>query len=235
MKKWRRPVLLFATLVVLILSFDLLRLNFQTALGRVPGQRTVQSVVKACEKATDENLMPKFAKAGATYPPKNLMLIALKTEEMLELWADGKYIKSYLFTANSGDVGPKLRQGDGQIPEGIYRIEHLNPMSSFYLSMKVGYPNDFDRARAKEDGRTDLGGDIFIHGSSVTIGCIPIGDGPIEELFTLVAKTGHAKVTVIILPNDVRSGAPFKAPADPPKWLPKLHDELKKAIAPYKR
>lgn len=203
--------------------------------GKVSGSRTVQSVVKACEKATDENLKPKFEKAGASYPPKNITLVALKTEEMLELWADGKYIKSYMFTANSGTVGPKLRQGDYQIPEGIYRIEHLNPMSRFYLSMKVGYPNDFDRARAKEDGRTELGGDIFIHGSSVTIGCIPIGDGPIEELFTLVAKTGVSKVTVIILPNDVRTGAPFMAPPNPPKWLPKLHDELRKAIAPYKR
>ena len=60
--------------------------------------------------------------------------------------------------AFSGTLGPKLREGDGQIPEGIYGIGYLNPNSSYYLSLKVTYPNASDRARAKKDGRTNLGG-----------------------------------------------------------------------------
>ena len=101
------------------------------------------------------------------------------------------------FSFTEDDYGQELRQGDGQIPEGIYRIEHLNPMSSFYLSMKVGYPNDFDRARAKEDGRTDLGGDIFIHGSCVTIGCVPLQNGPIEEVY-LAAVDARTKIDLAL-------------------------------------
>ena len=69
---------------------------------------------------------------------------------------------------------------DGQIPEGIYGIGYLNPNSSYYFSLKVTYPNASDRARAKADGRTNLGGDIMIHGQAVTIGCVPVGDDAID-------------------------------------------------------
>lgn len=73
--------------------------------------------------------------------------------------------------------------------------------------MKVDYPNAFDRAKAKSYGRTRLGGDIFIHGKAVTIGCIPIGDAAIEDLFYFVAIAGLAKVRVVIMPVDFRHGA----------------------------
>ena len=90
------------------------------------------------------------------------------------------------------------------MPEGVYRIEYLNPNSSYHLSMKVDYPNAYDPAMAKRDGRTRLGGDIFIHGKDVSIGCVALGDRAIEELFTLVAETGTERVKVIIAPNDLR-------------------------------
>jgi murein L,D-transpeptidase YafK len=70
----------------------------------------------------------------------------------------------------SGKAGPKLREGDGQVPEGIYRIDGLNPNSSYHLSLKLNYPNDFDLEQARTEGRTELGGDIFIHGKAVSIG-----------------------------------------------------------------
>jgi hypothetical protein len=140
---------------------------------------------------------------------ESVALVAVKDARTLELWArkpgsGWAKLRTYPFTAYSGVLGPKLREGDGQIPEGVYGVEYLNPNSSYHLSMKVDYPNAFDRARGKEDGRERLGGDIFIHGKAVTVGCIPIGDPAIEELFYFVATAGPEKVRVVIMPVDFR-------------------------------
>ena len=150
-----------------------------------------------------------------------------KNERRVAVWARSgtswRFIRNYPILAASGHAGPKLRQGDLQVPEGVYRIEHLNPNSSYHLSMKVSYPNAFDRRMAARDGRTRLGGDIFIHGKDVSIGCVALGDRAIEELFTLVAETGHAKVKVIIAPNDLRvagAAVPRLAAAVGPRALP---------------
>ncbi|HKO01171.1 MAG TPA: L,D-transpeptidase family protein, partial [Thermoanaerobaculia bacterium] len=126
-----------------------------------------------------------------------------KQERRLAVWvADAKgpwrYLRDYPVLAASGGVGPKLREGDYQVPEGLYATENLNPASSYRLSMKVGYPNAFDRLNAAREHRTRLGGDVFIHGKNVSIGCVAMGDPAIEELFTLVAETGIAHTRVII-------------------------------------
>ena len=139
----------------------------------------------------------------------SLTLIGLKKERQLEVWghlADQapQFITRFPFTGFSGKLGPKLREGDRQIPEGLYRIEYLNPNSSYHLSMKVSYPNSFDRQKGKLDGRDRLGFDIFIHGKSATIGCIPIGDAAIEILFAMVQQIGPAHTAVILSPYDMR-------------------------------
>ena len=79
-------------------------------------------------------------------------------------------------------LGPKLREGDRQVPEGVYTIANMNPNSISHLSLALSYPNDFDRARAAEDGRADntLGGSIMIHGGSGSIGCMAVGDEAAE-------------------------------------------------------
>jgi murein L,D-transpeptidase YafK len=156
-------------------------------------------------------LQPDFVRVNLVRPIRKLALLAFKQERRLEVWARDRQqrwrqLKIYPFTAYSGRLGPKLRQGDRQIPEGVYRIEYLNPNSKFHLSMKIDYPNIFDRTMARLDGRVDLGGDIFIHGKAATIGCIPIGDTNIEELFYLVQRVGRENVTVIIAPYDMRRG-----------------------------
>lgn len=168
--------------------------------------RTVRSVVE------DLRARGVGSELGDPAGFEAVRLIAVKDARILELWArkagaPWAQLRTYPFTAYSGGLGPKLREGDGQIPEGVYGIEYLNPNSSYHLSMKVDYPNVFDRAKAKADGRTRLGGDIFIHGKAVTIGCIPIGDAAIEELFYFVATAGKAKVRVVIMPVDFRCGA----------------------------
>jgi len=171
---------------------------------KVSGEKTVADVVN--------ELMPemqdKYRNISWLTDGKPIALLAFKAERRMELWKQNEdgwvFIKAFGFTSFSGELGPKLREGDGQIPEGIYTVEYLNPNSSYYLSLKISYPNAFDREKGLADSRDNLGGDIFIHGKNVTVGCIPIGDEAIEEVFCIVAKNGISHTRVIISPYDMR-------------------------------
>jgi murein L,D-transpeptidase YafK len=177
-----------------------------------PDERAIAQVIESIEQPVLLRLQPDFQRTGLQPSPasfKQLALLAFKQERRLEVWSradNGRWVlfKTYPFTAFSGRLGPKLREGDRQIPEGIYRIDYLNPYSSYHLSLKVNYPNDFDKAMGELDGRQELGGEIFFHGNAVTVGCIPIGDVAIEELFYMVHRAGMENVTVIIAPADLR-------------------------------
>lgn len=147
-----------------------------------------------------------FAKMETSYPPEEICLVAYKKERTLQLWARPEtsdtftFIKQYDFTAFSGQLGPKRQRGDLQIPEGYYHINHFNPYSNFHLSMKISYPNKSDSILGMHGS---LGNEIRIHGSSVTIGCIPIGDEAIEELYTIcvdLKSTGQTRIPVYIFP-----------------------------------
>lgn len=197
---------------------------------------TVADALQRYGAAARARLQPVVKRAGIAYPPKRLALLAFKRERRLSVWAgDGgrwRYLRSYPILAASGNAGPKLREGDYQVPEGLYRIAWLNPASSDHLSMKVSYPNDFDRAMAAADGRTRLGGDIFLHGRNVSIGCIAIGDPAIEELFTLVADVGTPRVRVVIAPNDLRARGAI-APLDGPLWIGRLYASIAAALQEF--
>ncbi len=197
---------------------------------------TVADALRSYGAAARVRLAPHFRHAGVVYPPERIALLAFKKERRLSLWAGGDtswhFIRAYPILAASGVAGPKLRQGDYQVPEGLYRIEWLNPASSYHLSMKVSYPNAFDRQQAARDGRTRLGGDIFIHGKNVSIGCIALGDTAIEELFTLAADTGPQRIRVIIAPNDLRAaGAPMSEAT--PFWIAGLYRSIAAALAEF--
>jgi murein L,D-transpeptidase YafK len=103
-----------------------------------------------------------------------------------------------------GTLGPKLREGDGQVPEGIYTIVYLNPDSVADVALALSYPNDYDRAHAAEDGRDTLGGDIMIHGGSMSDGCLAMGNEAAEELFVLAADAGWEGSMVVLSPVDFR-------------------------------
>jgi len=204
---------------------------------QIRGVRTVADVLTIYGPDARKRLAPHFRRAGVSYPPKRIAILVFKEERRLTLWAanaDGRwrFIRHYPILAASGHAGPKLREGDYQVPEGVYRIEHLNPNSSYHLSMKVSYPNEFDRQKAKLDGRTRLGGDIFIHGNRVSIGCVAVGDPAIEELFTLVAETGHPRVHLVIAPNDLRTAGPIFH-EDAPRWAGELYRTVKAALVPF--
>ena len=143
----------------------------------------------------------EFAKAGAAWPPAGIFLRGFKDEGELELWARKRkpprgtdtgervLVRTFPICAASGVLGPKARVGDYQVPEGFYTIDRFNPNSSYHLSLGVSYPNAVDKARAV--GHSP-GGDIFIHGDCVTIGCLPLEDDPIEALYVtaVMARSG---------------------------------------------
>jgi hypothetical protein len=200
---------------------------------RLGGRRTVGDVVAAVDQGGGSRIRAALAAAGVAMPPGHLWLVAIKDEKRLDLFgqdAAGRRVKirSWTVLAASGGAGPKLREGDRQVPEGVYRIDHLNPNSAYHLSLRIDYPNAADRAHATQDGRQRLGGDIFIHGKDVSVGCLAIGDEAIEELFWLVATVGRDAFTVVIAPTDLRRGPPPASRG--PAWTQELYRDLKREL-----
>jgi murein L,D-transpeptidase YafK len=115
--------------------------------------------------------------------------------------AEGEFIlfKTWDICTYSGALGPKLKQGDGQSPEGFYFVNpnRMNPFSSYHLSFNLGYPNAYDRAH----GRT--GNYLMVHGDCVSIGCYAMTDAGIEEIYTLMQaalKGGQPFMRVHVFP-----------------------------------
>ena len=111
-----------------------------------------------------------------------------------------KLFKTYKVCALAGGMGPKRMEGDYQVPEGFYYINEFNPSSSYHLSLGINYPNASDKVLSD---CIKPGGDIYIHGSCLTVGCIPIQNNQIEELYILAAyaKTqGQDFIPVHIFP-----------------------------------
>lgn len=204
-----------------------------------PGTHTVADRVREFGPTVRARVAADFARIGVSYPPRRVVLVGLKRERMLEVWVGGsagalRWLRTYPILAASGQLGPKLRQGDMQVPEGLYRIEFLNANSRYHLSLRVDYPNAADRRRAKADQRTALGGDIMIHGRACSIGCLAMGDEAAEDLFVLAAETGIANLAVILSPVDFRvRDLPTDLPPLPP-WTPDLYRELRAALRPLR-
>jgi L,D-transpeptidase catalytic domain len=210
----------------------------QTPSAQPRDKRLMERLVEI-SPAANARLAEKFEAAKTVWPPAEIALVAIKDEKVLELFArpnggTWKFVHRYPVLAASGSIGPKLRQGDKQVPEGVYGISFLNPDSRYHVSMRVNYPNIFDRQMADKDGRTNLGGDIMIHGKNVSAGCLAVGDEAAEELFVLAARNGSPNVKVIIAPTDFRrNGLPATSPGQP-TWLPQLYTELASVMADFK-
>lgn len=203
-------------------------------LVRVRGARSIDGVLERCAPAVVPWWTEALARAEVAYPPWRVVLVAFKEERRLEVFAtDGRglrHVATMPILGASGRAGPKRREGDRQVPEGIYRIESLNPNSRFHLSLRLDYPNDFDRAMAARDGRAGLGSNIFIHGGRASIGCLAIGDDAIERLFVLAADTGLDHVEVVIAPHDLRT-RPRPTFDDEPKWYGDLCARIEARLA----
>ncbi len=154
----------------------------------------------------DSLIKVMFRAENVKYPPAKIFIRGFKDEKILELWASSyrdscfNYIKGYKFAGFSGDSGPKRQGGDGQIPEGFYYINYFQHNSSFFLSLMINYPNKSDSLLCENE---EPGRYIFIHGGSATIGCIPITDEGIKELYVISVEAesnGQDKIPVHIFP-----------------------------------
>ena len=188
--------------------------------------------------AARARMQPSFASSGLAYPPQRVLLLGLKSERRLEVYAGGasgplRRLRVYLVHAASGTLGPKLREGDRQVPEGFYRVAGLNPNSQYHVALRLDYPNAADRARARAEGRENLGGDIMIHGSNVSIGCLAMGDEVAEELFVLAADVSLERVRVVLSPIDFRRREPPSDRQAP--WVLSLYGEIRRELATLPR
>lgn len=183
-------------------------------------------------------LAPYFAAAGVPFPPQSVALLAFKDALRLELYARGAGqgwvpIRAYPVLAASGELGPKLREGDKQVPEGLYRVTLLNANSRFHVSLRLDYPNAFDLRMAHAEGRNKLGGDIMIHGKDVSAGCLAVGDEAAEELFTLAAMVMPGAVRTVISPTDFRTAAAETLRAGAVRWTADLYRLIRSELANY--
>ena len=168
-------------------------------------QRTYPTVATALESKED-TLRNQFARAGLQWPAKQLYIRSFKYDSQMEVWVRSsndsqfKLFKTYKVCAMAGAIGPKRLEGDYQVPEGFYYINEFNPKSIYHLSLGINYPNASDRVLSDS---IKPGGDIYIHGNCVTVGCIPLQNDQIEELYILaaMAKTqGQDFISVHIFP-----------------------------------
>jgi len=171
------------TCIVLLFTFFSVKDPFKTA--QIKSQR-----VKTAYQKNWPALEAELKAKGLDANNFDLYLRAFKQEGVLEVFVKNtahkqfQLFKTIPICAKSGQLGPKRKQGDGQVPEGFYEITAFNPGSSYHLSLKVGYPNKSDLIKSNGDP----GGDIMIHGSCVTIGCIPLENDPVEMLYVLCVE-----------------------------------------------
>lgn len=162
--------------------------------------------VKKAKENTEKIIKKLFRDSGLSENPRYIYWRGFKLEDELELWASDssnttyKKIKTYKICSGSGDLGPKRKMGDFQVPEGMYYIERYNPNSNFYLSMKISYPNESDLYFADKD---NPGNEIFVHGSCESIGCLPMTDSAIMEIYWITVKSQSYQGPEVKIPFDI--------------------------------
>jgi len=179
-------------------------------------QRNFPRVADAMNRKAD-TLRKQFAVAGLQWPAREIYIRSFKYDSQLEVWVRNnptepfRLFKTYSVCALAGTLGPKRMEGDYQVPEGFYYINEFKPNSNYHMSLGINYPNPSDKMLNADNP----GGDIYIHGSCVTVGCIPIQDKQIEELYIIAMSaksSGQDFIPVHIFPirfNNPKSVAYF--------------------------
>src|SRR5277367_119369 len=133
--------------------------------------------------------LAEMAKIDTT-PSSPMLIRAYKKEAELEIWkmkSDGQYalLKTYPICRWSGQLGPKKREGDMQVPEGFYTIApgQMNPNSHYYLAFNVGYPNAYDRAYGRS------GGNVMVHGVCSSAGCFSMTDEQVADIYAIARES----------------------------------------------
>jgi murein L,D-transpeptidase YafK len=185
---------------LLIILFPLLFLS--SGMSSYSFREEQMNFTRVRQAYADKEKVVDKALAGHSISRNNLRIYlrAFKTEKKIELWAKNTYdsvfvlIREFSICDLSGSIGPKRRYRDLQVPEGFYHIAKLNPYSKYYLSMKINYPNASDSIRGVHG---HLGNEIFIHGSCLSSGCLPITDDKIKELFVYCIEAYNSGQEVI--------------------------------------
>lgn len=183
----------------------------------LPGPERAKAAAERVQPGLERDLAAKGLRFGDP-----VFLRAFKEEEELELWVrhrtSGKYelFRTWKVAAQSGALGPKLAEGDRQVPEGFYFVppSGMKPDSTFHLAFNVGFPNAYDQAKGWN------GTFIMIHGNQVSIGCLAMTDEKIEEIYTLCAAAhagGQAFFRVHFFPFRMTPERMAKAEGD--RWL----------------
>ncbi len=184
-----KGIYLSFTLVFLLLSFSLF------AQGNTPPALIANARIGNVMTKMEDSVKQQFASKNLSWPPKDMYVRSFKYDRELEVWIKDnvnepyKLFKTYKVCQQSGTTGPKRVEGDYQVPEGFYHINELNPNSLYHLSLGLSYPNASDKILSDP---SRPGSAIYIHGNCVSVGCIPIKDAPIEELYILA---GYAKAS----------------------------------------
>jgi murein L,D-transpeptidase YafK len=170
-------------------------------------QRSIPKITDLLKRKED-TLVKQFRSKGLEWPARYIYIRSFKYDSQLEVWVKNdkkdtyKLFKKYKVCALAGTLGPKRMEGDYQVPEGFYHINEFNPNSAYHLSLGLNYPNISDRLLSDS---LMPGGEIYIHGSCVTTGCIPITNQQMDELYILAAHAknqGQDFIPVHIFPID---------------------------------
>lgn len=208
-------------------------------MAQPPQQRDFLAFQKSFKRVDDafarqeEILKADFAAKGFEWPAKFMYIRSFKYDSKLEVWLKNsakepyRRFKTYKVCALAGGIGPKRFEGDYQVPEGFYYINEFKPNSQYYLALGVNYPNASDRVLSD---KKRPGGNIFVHGSCVTVGCIPLTDPIIEELYVLAAATraeGQDFIPIHVFPVAFKNDKSFevfeKFLVDHPDYKPLAH------------
>lgn len=161
---------------------------------------------KAPGISKEEILKKEFTAKKLSWPARQLYIRSFKYDSQLEVWVRNsssepfQLFKTYRICTLSGSLGPKRYENDYQVPEGFYHVTEFRPRSEFHMALGISYPNASDGLLSDS---VRPGGGIFIHGSCVTTGCIPIKDEPMEELYLLASlakEQGQDFIPVHIFP-----------------------------------
>lgn len=196
-----------------MLSYILLMFYFfpnqSTAMDSISFKAAQMKYERVVIALSEKELMVKnmFSEKKVEYPPKSIFFRAFKTEKIFEVWVFSSVlnkfvlIQTYPICESSGVVGPKRQEGDGQVPEGFYKIDVFNPVSNYFLSLGINYPNRSDSILTKNASAP--GSDIYIHGNCLSIGCIPLTDDFIKEVYIMAMEAksnGQEDIEVHIFP-----------------------------------
>ena len=173
--------MIWAPLILLLL------LIADSTAAEVPSSERSRAAVARVEPRLKETLAKRGLKLGSP-----VFIRIFKQPAQLEFWIKKdttfRLFRVYDICKFSGHLGPKLKEGDGQAPEGIYTVaaRQMNPNSNYHLSFNLGFPNAYDRQHRR------TGSALMVHGACASIGCYAMGDDAMEEIWTLCVRALEA-------------------------------------------